>query len=110
METRTELQRGPDGATAEVVTLVHEGREFSALGAVVDPANGYVVGYVSSDGKSLTDSGGVPIFAIRQVSTWTRRDRWGWTRFHAYRGVFRGRTYSGRGLGESCLLRMRARK
>lgn len=111
MEIRTEVAAGPEGATAEIVTLVHEGREFSALGAVVNHAEGYLVGYVSADGKSLTKSGGEAICPLQFVSKYrVYSTKWGsWTEMFCYRATVEGHRYHGRGQGPGMLLRMRAK-
>jgi hypothetical protein len=57
MKTRIEIATATNGATAEVATVVHEGREFTALGACVDLENGIISAYV---GASLAqDDNGV---------------------------------------------------
>lgn len=110
MDTRIEVQEGPNGATAEVVTLIHEGREFSALGAVINHAEGYLVGYVSSDGKSLTKSGGEIICPVQLVGEYRRYYRWsGWVTTYCYRARVGELRYHGRGGGPGMLLRMRAK-
>lgn len=111
METRIEVAKGPNGATAEVVTLSHEGREFTAFGAEIDHANGVLVGYVSSDGKSLTKSGGEVICPLQFVSKYrVYSHKWGsWTDVFCYRAAAGGLRYHGRGQGPGMLLRMKAK-
>lgn len=110
MPVTIEVMEGPNGAVAEAVTLEHEGRKFTALGAVIDHANGVLVGYVSADGKSLTKSGGEHICGLTRTGTYLIKSRHGCrTRIFCYGARVDGLYYHGRGEGEGMLLRMRAK-
>ena len=104
-----------NGAVVEVGVFSHEAKTFSALGSVVDPASGIIIGYVShAGGKAhLTTWDGDYILPIVCVSTWDIRNRHTGerTRMCAYRATdAHGVRYSGRGLGDGMLLRLRAQR
>lgn len=46
MNFRVETVKAADGAKAELATLTHEGREFTAFGSCVDLGRGHIVAYV----------------------------------------------------------------
>lgn len=99
-------------AKVELATFSHEGRDFTAVGSVVDPGAGFLQGYVSSDGRTLMRWDGSVICPLKEVSrfripcpNWPKG-----TEIRAYRAVVDGRTYSGRGSGPGMLLRLRSRR
>lgn len=116
-EFRSEIGSAPNGARVEIATITHEGRDFTALGSVVDHARGFVVGYVTRDEHGpnpstyrLTTWEGTTIAPLRLVNTWEQYGFYGArVRHFAWRAVIDGRTYSGRNSGPGMLLRMRAR-
>lgn len=63
MEYRSET-RVVDGATVELATVVHEGREFINLGAVI--SDSYVAGYL----QSTKDSHGERMNAVGNLTDW----------------------------------------
>jgi hypothetical protein len=101
MESHSET-RVVDGATVELATVVHEGREFTNLGAVV--ADDYVVAYLGKDGK-LTDWQGNVIGTYRTVSSWRTPNSWVSSTMSAVHAVVNGRTYKGRSAGVGMLFR-----
>lgn len=118
MKYRTETHTTPDGARVETGIVVHEGREFAALGSVVDPARGIIVGYVSdarpdvSSGNPtrfvLTTWQGEAIAPLMLVRRWTSYGVARCTLF-AWTCVLGGKRYSGRNSGPGMVVRMRAR-
>ena len=77
MEYRSET-RVVDGATVELATVVHNGKEFTNMGAIV--SDNYVIGYLQCDHDShghhqhgtgiLTDWQGNQIGTYRIVKMW----------------------------------------
>lgn len=114
MEFRTEIVPQANGAKVEVSTMIHEGREFTAMGSVIDHANGRVTGYVrvTKDGPQLVTFTGEVIAKLSVVSRWTQPGRWTHKGFYvspikmaSYRAIIEGRTYHGR-CGAADLLHM----
>lgn len=107
-----EQATGPNGATAEVATMHHEGRSFTALGSIVDEAAGYLVGYVyNRDGRLFLGTfEGAELCPLKLTATYER-----WSLYHqrtvmrCYRATYNGRVYTGRH-GDIDLLRMHTRK
>jgi len=83
----------PAGAHVEVGAVTFQGRDFSALGSVIDHTRGAVMGYPSQDEKTLRTWDGVTLGRLRITG-------------HA-RAVIDGFTYHGRGSGAGMLLRLR---
>jgi len=114
METHTEIVTAPNGAVVEMVTIKFQGHEFTAMGSVVDKANGLIVGYPKKTPSGWTIGDGVASdVKIRLISSWKQRMPNGffpWTRIYAWSAVVDGVRYSGRNSGEGMLLRMRAKK
>jgi hypothetical protein len=103
-------ERRADGARAELATMTHDGREYSALGAVIDHKRGRVVGYVK--GATLTAWDGALLGTLRAMGR-VRLAQWspsGGEYLTCYRATIDGRAYYGRGLGEGMVLRLRAYK
>lgn len=109
--TRTETLTATNGAQIEVGTITHEGRDFAALGSVVDEQNGVIVGY-PKDGRLHTWDGqlidGLGMLFI--TSSWAMPRSWIGSRMYAYRATYKGKRYHGRGFGDGMLLRLRASK
>ena len=109
MSHRSERVVAGNGAIVEMATLVHEGREHTAMGSVVDEANGLIIGYVSRDNTALTTWAGGRICGLRVVSRF-RIPCLGWrrgTEITAYRARFNGADWHGRGAGTGMVLRLR---
>lgn len=118
METRVEHVTAGNGAAVEVATIVHEGRDFTALGAVMDLERGIVSAYVSEakypkPGESrynLTgwaeDSEAIAPLTLR--GSW-KQGGFGGARntIYAWSCVIDGRVYSGRNSGPCMLIHMR---
>ena len=108
-----DIQQATSGsAVAEIATLTHEGKAFTALGSVVDHASGYVCGYVTKrDGREvLTSFDGAILGTLRLVS---RRLKWcfgGSQRVSYYQATVGGREYHGRKGDTFDLIRLRAVK
>jgi hypothetical protein len=97
-----------NGTVVEVSTFAHEGRSFTALGSVVDKANGYVVGYPR--GRVLATWDGKPLGTCRVVSSYPTPRSWLGSRMYCYRAVIEsdpGAEYHGRGFGDGMILRLR---
>lgn len=109
MESRSVVHVAPNGAKVEVGVIVHEGQEFVALGSIISPAEGLLVGYVTSDGKRLQTFNGETICDVQHVSYYCRRTKWHLVEMHCYRARYNGVAYHGRGSGPSMLLRMRSK-
>jgi hypothetical protein len=126
MNTRSETQVTPEGARIEVGTIAHEGREFAALGSVIDTARGVVVGYVmrkplgpppdgsATTGWWLTTWDGQYVAALHLSSTWevrrvSHRGEFVCYQMSSWSCVIAGRRYTGRNAGEGMVLSMRAR-
>jgi hypothetical protein len=113
MNTRSET-RTINGASVEVGTVTFQGRDFSALGSVVDHASGVVCAYVTRDVDGtyrLTTWEGGTIAPLLLVSSWMQRRLFGGfpVRIYAWRATIDGRTYSGRNTGPGMFVRLRAR-
>ena len=112
LEYRSETHTQADGARVESATITHEGRDFTALGSVVDTARGFVVGYVggSPGAWRLQTWEGTVIAPLTRVRSWTQRGFYGVrVEIHAWRAVIDGRTYTGRNSGPGMFVRMRAK-
>lgn len=103
METKSETLTATNGASVEVGTIVHNGREYAATGSIVDDEGGYIVGYVDSPGADnisncahLTTWNGAEIGVI--VRTGTARGFYR-TRLYCYSMVRNGYRWHGRGQG-----------
>jgi hypothetical protein len=57
MDTRIETLTADNGATLELATIIHEGHEYTAHGAILDFDQGYVVAYVDEDVPPKTGAG-----------------------------------------------------
>ena len=107
MKTKSIHATSTDGARIETGIVTHNGRDFVALGSVVDHATGRVSGYVK--GRTIATWDGTPIGTLREVSSW-RIDSALSSRMFAYRATIDGFEYHGRGMGESMLVTLRASK
>lgn len=101
------IETARNGARVETGTLEFGGQEFSALGSVVDEEAGLLIGY--PNGAALQTWDGKPVEGVRLeiVSSWPVRS-WQAPRRYAYRVMYKGRAYHGRGFGDGMLLRLRA--
>ena len=97
METRTE-QHG----AIEVGIVVHEGREFSALGSVIDGER--IAAYLGKDGQ-LTKWNGEVLGTYRITRTWRTPRSYVSSTMHQVYATVNGKTYTGRSAGEGMLFR-----
>ena len=102
MESRSEHCRANNGAKVEISTITHEGRDFSALGSVVDHERGIVIGYPK--GSELRTWDGTVIGSLRV--TGSARGFHG-VKLVCYRATIDGIPYYGRGQGDGMILRLR---
>jgi hypothetical protein len=116
MTFRSETHTADNGATVETGTVEVSGRAFTALGSVVDPARGLIVGYVREVKDpsralgvrfELTTWQGALIAPLKLVRTF---ESYGVARcrMRAWSATIDGRVYSGRNSGAGMLVRMRA--
>jgi hypothetical protein len=100
----------PTGARVELAAFAHAGREFTAMGSIVDHEAGHVMGYPTARevGHVLRTWSGEDIAPIRLVRSWKQRTFYGTTTtIYAWRATIDGRTYHGRNSGAGMLLRLR---
>lgn len=99
MKSRSETKIADNGASIELATIEHEGKEFTAFGSIIDHARGIVVGYPSMiDGKlCLSTWDGKAITSLHVVSKW-RIHSWQSDAMCAYQATIDGHSYHGRGL------------
>lgn len=114
MDCRSEHVTADCGAKLELATIIHEGREFTNLGSIIDEKNGFIFGYVSRDEAELHTWDGQVICSLRRVSSWesrvmSSRGLVTYTKMFAYACHFNGRRYTGRGQGSGMCLRLRSR-
>jgi hypothetical protein len=112
--SKSEIHVATNGARVEVGTFTFEGRDFAALGSVVDESRGILCAYVTrrEDGSHvLTTWGGETLAPVAKTGEWLNRNVWGGfpVRMFAWSAVYQGRTYSGRNSGEGMFVRMRTR-
>jgi hypothetical protein len=112
MKTRSETFKANNGALVEVGTVTHEGRDFAALGSVIDHDHGVIVGYPK--GNKLATWNGIEIdgLTLRITSSWPAvffgHRSWIGSSMYAYRATYKGQNYHGRGFGEGTVLKLRA--
>ena len=108
MDHKSEIHK-QNGVTVEVATIIHEGCEFSNLGAVIDHSAGYVAGYVA--GSTLTNWQGEVIGSVRVISSrqavFFGRRSWIGDRLYYFRATIDGIAYHGSGFGDGMLLKLR---
>lgn len=114
---KSETHTSPNGASVEVGTVTFQGRDFAALGAIVDEANGVVCAYASERKGSpgsyvLTTWEGAEIAPLRLTGTWENRNVFGGfpVKMYAWSATIGGKVYSGRNSGLHMFVRMRAGK
>jgi hypothetical protein len=96
--------------------MTFEGRDFAALGSVVDEARGIVCAYVTEKTVlglkryTLTTWEGAEIAPLRLTRTWLNTNVWGGfpVRMYAWSAKIGDRVYSGRNSGPCMFVRMRA--
>lgn len=108
MQSRATHETSASGVSIEVGTVSYEGREFSALGSVVNHASGRVVGYVK--GGALTSWEGKVIGTVWPISRWRTPRSYVSTFMFAYKAIVDGKPYHGRGCGEGMVLFLKASK
>lgn len=119
--SKSETFTADNGARVEVGTVTFQGRDFAALGSVVDEAHGVINAYVSerdapgswTRGKRyvLTTWNGEEIAPLRLTGSWLNRNVFGGfpVRMFAWSATIDGRVYSGRNTGAGMFVRMRGR-
>jgi hypothetical protein len=119
METKSEWKTPDppnDTAKVEVATITHEGRDFTAMGAVIDHDRGIVIGYpslgcasVGACGKhgALNSWDGTELGRVEVIAR--SRGFYGAEIVH-FRAYVDGKAYHGKGSGWEALLRLRACK
>ena len=102
MQSRSETHQQPNGAQVEVGTITLDGREFAAVGSIVDTAGGLLVGYVHEHTPGyfeLRTWEGQPIVPLRRTARVTTRlpsaDGSPMV-LDCYSATYQGRVYSGR--------------
>jgi len=106
MQSRSETRQAPNGAQVEIGTITLQGREFTALGSIVDPASGLLVGYVHEHTPGffeLRTWQGQPICPLRRTGRITTRLRacdGSPMRLECYSATYQGRNYYGRHCGD----------
>ncbi len=110
MESKSEMHLATNGALVEIGTIMHEGKEFSAQGSVIDPASGVIIGYPK--GNQLTSWNGNIIegLSLQVVSTWKTPRSWQSSTRHAYRASYQGKGYHGTGFGDGMSLVLHANR
>lgn len=109
MSTQFKSETFTNGATVEVGTVTHDGREFAALGSVIDETRGVIVGYPKGDKLQSWDGKDIPGVVLRVTSSWPVQSYLGST-MYAYSATYKGRRYHGRGFGDGMSLSLRASK
>jgi hypothetical protein len=97
MDTRSE-QHG----NVEVGVIVHEGREFKALGSVID--GGRIAAYLGKAGQ-LTKWSGEVIGTYQVTRTWRRPRNYVSSTLSQVYATVEGKRYTGRSAGEGMLFR-----
>lgn len=122
METKSEwrTEDPPGTAKVEVATIIHGGREFTNMGAIVDHERGYVVGYPHETGVTWRSRTGRQV-ASGELRSWSgekigevevtghSRGFYGAEIVH-FRAYIGDRAYHGKGSGWGMILRLRACK
>lgn len=111
MDFKSEHVTNDNGAKLELATVIHEGREYTHFGSIVDENRGLIIGYPSKDEKSLLTWDGQVICPLRRISSWKSRipSSYFFVDMTAYSCEYGKRKYSGRGQGAETILRLRAR-
>ena len=104
METQATLTVD-DSQAAEVGTIEHEGRSYSASGFSLDVETGRMVAYVDAMAAWLTTWSGERLCRIHQ--TGEARGFHGTTLYCYQTAPFLGHHWYGRGLGASMFLRLK---
>jgi hypothetical protein len=113
IDFRSEKHTTAQGAHVEVATMTHEGRDYTALGSLVDLQAGRIMGYLHElpgdrDRFYLTSWDGCFMYILlRRVSTWKTPRSYVSTTYSAFRTVIDGYVYSGRGAGSGMFIRLK---
>lgn len=105
MDSRVEVASTETGAKVEIATVLHDGKEFTAMGSVVDHKAGRVTGYPK--GNVLQTWDGKPIGTCTVTSTWRLRVFAGPLTMRQYHATVDGIHYTGRGQGDGMCLNLR---
>ena len=109
MQSQTETFTN-NGATIEVGTVKHEGKEFSALGSVIDEVSGVIVGYPKGNTLQTWDGKAIEGLTLRVTSSWRTSRSYVSSRVFAYSATYKGKRYHGRGAGDGMVLKLRVSK
>lgn len=109
MNSKSETVTATNGATVEIGTIVHEGREFAAQGSVIDEQQGVIVGYPKGNRLQTWNGKDIEGLVLRVTSTWRVRS-WIGSHMNAYSATYKGRRYHGRGFGDGMSLTLRVSK
>ena len=71
--SKAEQFTATNGASVEVGTITHEGKEFSSLGSVVDETSGFIVGYPKGDTLTTWNGETIEGLKLRAISSWVAR-------------------------------------
>jgi hypothetical protein len=100
-----------DGARTELGTFVHEGREFTSLGAMVTAT--HAAGYPKIPERSVTGTllgwDGTILGSCRITASWKVESFIG-SRMYQIEATIDGRTYTGRGFGSGMLWRGKVKR
>jgi hypothetical protein len=97
----------------KVATMTHDGKDYTALGSLVDLEKGVILGYLHElpgdrDRFYLTSWDGCFMYILlRRVSTWKTPRSFVSSTYSAFRTVIDGHVYSGRSAGHGMFLRLK---
>jgi hypothetical protein len=113
VEFKSETTVATNGAIVEIGTVTHDGKDFAALGAIVDETRGFIQAYITlrqGVGHFLTTWEGKEIAPVTCVRCWTQRGFYGSrVTLWAWRATVNGKKYHGRNAGPAMFVRMRAK-
>lgn len=99
-------------AKIELATVNFQGKDFTALGSIIDEQAGFVLGYIKQVGRlyQLTTWNGDVITSPKLTGTWLNRNVFGGfpVRMYAWSCVINGKKYHGRNSGVGFLIRLRS--
>ncbi len=113
LQFRAETYKDDEGNSYEVGTVLHEGKEFSAGGAMVTPT--HIIAYPNIPGDKpyqwgeLTDWQGKAIGKCRIVAKWKTCSVWG-SHMYQIEAVVNDVTYTGRSFGSGMAYKGKAKK
>lgn len=112
METTAIQTKAANGADVEVGIVTFQGRDFAALGSVVDLSHGEVCGYVKRcpvRGRYVltTWAGECMYIELRPTATWRTPRSFVSTTMTSFKTVINGHRWTGRCGGEGMFLRLK---